>query len=165
LGGRGNDDFLVSGYLAHHSEAESGHYHITVSAVRVPKAVRRDKNLASVEHFFAAVARGTTGDGTSIRVLAQHRFPRALWKGMKLPVPLPPPISRDDAPAELTGIEVSYKRPEREERILVSGSGDDFRVVTVFRYTERVTADLFFKAVQLSVEIAGRLFQRPMTDE
>ncbi|HEX8319175.1 hypothetical protein [Longimicrobium sp.] len=162
MGGRGHDEFRISGTSALHGEGGEPHYHFSVYGSLAKKPFKAAKSIPTVRAFFGAIAEGIHGDSKPlVTVVGQHRYPREWWTGDTLPVPLPARDGKKDYGAQLSGVEITYEGDAGTERLMVSALSDDmFGVATVFQYT-RVDADLFGSAIQRSADLATRMFVEP----
>jgi hypothetical protein len=159
IGARGNDEFRLIGTSSFH-DTRKPHYHITVNGTAIRKPTTPKKSAPRVADFFRAIANGIKPTATpSVVVLTQHRFPHDWWRGTALPVPLPP-VGGEDHGAQLSGVEITFGSDTGTERLLVSAFGEQFSVVTMFRY-KNVSANLFSDAVHRSAELTARMFQEP----
>lgn len=163
LGGRGGDDFRITASV-HLHKSKVPHYHITVrgSVPRSKKGVTPERQWPTLETFFETIADGLEDpDEVDTYILTQHRYPRGWWKGaMELPVPLPSRPGEKQADAELTGLEVSYRGESGTERVLLTTSNEDFRVIISFVHSGSMRGDLFSKTLRRATVIGGRLFDQ-----
>lgn len=160
LGGLGRDDFRIQASI-HLYSAPKPHYHVTVQGRASRTGFTPKKHWPTLAIFFETVSRGMQDPSdVDTFVVAQHRYPREWWKGaMELPVPLPPVPGEKPSAAELTGVEVSYKRDGGTDRVLLTSRGDDFRVINTFQLIGPVRPDLFTVALLYSSDLGKHLFE------
>lgn len=162
LGGRGKDDFRITGTIEFHPTESNPHFHLTVRANALEHPISAKPDWPTVRQFFGMLGAGLREpEDLSGRITGQHVYPRDWWGGMELPQPLPFGTQANRSDAELTGLEVSYGGETGPERVLLSlAAGDRFMVVTHFPMSGPVRDDFFHQAVRRSAGIGERLFNQ-----